>query len=147
MARRLGDFTDNVLVLKDTLSNSEIEFKYRLPTTEERVRFSNASIKRENGRVEYHQTKARVDSGMEILTGIREGDFEVPKGNGFVPLSSDPESKYFDKDWKKHVLAYASDLVELLGMRVFETSALVARLDLQGPSQADEGDQQNLGEQ
>lgn len=122
MPRRLSD-EHNVLKLFDNISNCEIHFSYRNPTTEERAAYSNESIQRSRNKVLFRTVKARHKFGLKILAGIRDGDFETRKGGKYVPISSDPESPHYDPDWKKHVMTYAADLVELLAAHVFDTPA------------------------
>ncbi|MCK5099337.1 MAG: hypothetical protein KAR45_14605, partial [Desulfobacteraceae bacterium] len=61
--------------------------------------------------------------GKKILKGFREGDFERQDEKGkWIVISSDPKSKNHDPDWRKHVQAQASDLIELLAVHVFDAS-------------------------
>lgn len=120
MARRLGE-QDNEMRFQDNLSGSEIVLFYRMPTTRERVGYTNESFQRKGNKVINRSVQARLKFGFEILTGFRDGDFEIQtKGGEWEPISSDPDSKHHYPDWKGHVKKYASDLVEHLAIRVFD---------------------------
>ncbi len=124
MARKLGDELQTVTI-HDNLSNSEIVFTYRMPTTKERADYQNMAVKRKRNKVSFENTKARQKFGMEILEGIRDGDFEVKKDGEYKSISSNQSSEHYDSDWKQHVEAHAIDLVELLASHVFDASAEV----------------------
>lgn len=122
MARRLSD-DKNTLKINDNISGSDIVFTYRMPTTKERTDYSNMAVRRKRNKVEFKSSEARQNYGLRILDGIRDGDFEIKKSGKYVPISSDPESKNYDKDWKKHIEKHAIDLIEILAAHVFEGSA------------------------
>ena len=126
MPRRLSD-TPNELKIYDNLSDSGIVFYYRMPTTQERVAYSNACVFRKGKKIVNKTPEARQKYGLAILTGIRDGDFEVKKNGKWAPLSSDSGSEHYDPDWKSHVQRHASDLVELLAAQVFDASARISR--------------------
>ena len=120
MARRLGDEL-NEMRFQDNLSGSEIILLYRMPTTKERIDYTNESFVREGKKMVNRSVETRFKYGMEILGGFREGDFEINKsGEEYVPISSDPTSDNFFPGWKAHIKKYASDLVEHLAIRVFD---------------------------
>lgn len=137
MPRRLSD-SPNMLRVYDNLSDSEIVLFYRLPTTQERVAYSNACIFRKGNKIINKTPEARQKYGLAILTGIREGDFEVERNGKWVPLSSDPKSDYFDPDWKAYLQKHAPDLIELLAAQVFDASARINPKDEEG--EEEEGD-------
>lgn len=122
MARYLGT-AENELRIFDNLSGSDIVLKYRTPTTKERNDFTNYAIVRKRNRVEYRVVEAQTLYGARILTGIRDGDFEVPDEDGaVVPLSSNPASPNYRADWKELLTKHASDIVQALGAQVFDRS-------------------------
>lgn len=129
MARRLcGD--KNELRITDNLSGSEIVLSYRLPTTKERVAYTAACIQRKGAKVINKSTETRIKYGKKILIGVRDGDFEVPgQGNEFAILSSDPESKGYQAGWKDLIEKYASDILELLSIQVFDVPAQIKTED------------------
>jgi len=131
MARRLSD-EQNELTIRDNLSGTDIKLFYRMPTTKERIGYQNDSVRRENGRVQTRTVETRIKYGHKILTGIREGDFEVLKDGKYVPLSSDPASEFLDPAWKEHVKTHAADMLELLAARVFDAPVMAM------PTSADE---------
>lgn len=124
MPRILSDDI-NILIVQDNISGSELGLLYRMPTPQERIAYSNSTIQRRGRNVEMRIGEARQKFGIKILVGIREGDFVKKEGKKHVPLSSDPESKHYDPDWKKHMQAHAADLIEILCARVFDVSAEV----------------------
>ncbi|MCP3668311.1 MAG: hypothetical protein GY696_38465 [Gammaproteobacteria bacterium] len=124
MARRLGEELQTV-TMHDNLSNSEIVFTYRMPTTKERTDYQNMAVQRKRNKVTFENTKARQKFGMEILMGIRDGDFEIKKDGDYVLISSSQASEHYDPNWKQHVEEHAIDLVQLLAAHVFDASAEV----------------------
>lgn len=115
--------------IQDNLSGSEIVFIYRMPTSEERIAYSNNTINRKRNKVSFAYAKTRRIYGLKILTGIRDGDFLIKKDNKNVPLSSNRNSAHYDEKWKEHVAEYASDLVELLASQVFDIPAEALETD------------------
>jgi len=137
MARRLGDEL-NEMRFQDNLSNSEIVLKYRMPTTPERVGYTNESYQRKGRKMISRPVETRLKYGLKILEGIREGDFEIKGPDGtWIVISSDLESDHYFADWKAHVEKYASDIVELLAIRVFDVPVQAA---------PEEEDEENTGE-
>lgn len=129
MARRLSVDDVQILTLQDHLSGSEIELYYRMPTPAERVAFANMCVTRKNGKVKMQHAEARVKYGAIILTGFREGDFEVQRDGRYVALSCDAGSPNYDQAWKDKLKAMAPDIIELLALRVFEASVAIAQDD------------------
>ena len=118
MARMLGD-QPNEIRFKDQLGGGDIALFYSTPTPDMRAKYANEMIRREGGKIVRRVGEVRQRYGARILTGIRDGDFTSAAG----PVSSDPKSGAYRKDWKELVSQYASDLVELLAAHVFEGSA------------------------
>ncbi|HHL33920.1 MAG TPA: hypothetical protein ENJ30_06105 [Desulfobulbaceae bacterium] len=122
MARREAS-DRNEVEIHDNLSNTDILFYYRTPTTSELEGFNNLAIVRKGKKVKFQQPKARLKYGLHILTGIREGDFERSNGKGgYVAISSDKQSPNYYPEWKAWLRKNAADLVMLLGMHVFDVS-------------------------
>lgn len=122
MGRLLSATNENELTLFDNISDSGIVLKYRNPTTAERQGFNNMSVQRKGRKVKFRHTEARLKYGAKILTGFREGDFQIEKAGEIVPLSADQGSEHYVPEWKKLILAMAPDIIELLAVRVFEAS-------------------------
>lgn len=120
MPRTLNDQRCEVTFF-DRLSNSKITLYYRMPTTEERIAYANAQILRKDGKVKNNTGEARIKYGLAILTGFKDGDFE--KGEN-QPLSADPKSPHYDPAWKTVIKQYASDIVSLLAVHVFDASVI-----------------------
>ena len=117
MPRLLNDKPCEVTFF-DRISDSKITLFYRLPTTEERVAYSNSVVPRRGSKIESNIGATRIKNGSAILLGFRDGAFETEKG----PLSSDPLSPHYDPEWKKFVRQYAPDVLEMLAIHVFEAS-------------------------
>ncbi|MBW2591839.1 MAG: hypothetical protein JRE58_02345 [Deltaproteobacteria bacterium] len=128
MARRLGDEL-NELRFQDNLSGSEIVLLYRMPTTKERVAYTNESYQRKGRKVINRTVETRMKFGLAILGGFREGDFERQVGGKYVPMSSDSASDNYFPEWKEHIEKYASDLVEHLALRVFDMPVQIPEED------------------
>ena len=122
MARREASGRNQVTI-HDNISNTEILFFYRTPTTSELEGFSNMSIQRRGKKIRFRQAEARLQYGLKILTGIRDGDFERLDNGRYVPISSDEGSPHYYPQWKEWLRDNAADLVMLLGLHVFDNSA------------------------
>jgi len=124
MPRALGETTNEVSI-HDNLSNSPIVFRYRMPTTKERVAYDNESIQRKGKKIKMRQAEARLKFGGMILTGFGPGDFTKTVDGKNVPIASDPDHPNYDPDWKKRVMEEAADLVMLLAGHVFDIPAYI----------------------
>lgn len=123
MARRLNA-TQNELKIHDNVSDSTIVMYYRQPTASEIAEYQNKQIERKRNKVTFRQGEIRIEYGNKVLTGFRDGDFEIPREDGgYLAIASDPKSPDYNEEWRKHVNKYAPDLVSLLGAYVFEGSA------------------------
>ena len=133
MARRLSKTQTSELTIHDHLSDTEIVLSYRMPTTQEREGYANASVRRTRKGMKFEVVKARQEFGLKILTGIREGDFEAEKADGtFNLLASDPSSPNYREDWKTLVAELAPDLVQALAGHVFDASAEIIGDEAEG---------------
>jgi len=110
----------NELKINDAISGETISLFYRLPTTEERVRYGKASIRREGNKIKNEIVESRQKYGKLILTGIKDGDFVKIENGKEVSYSSNPQSPDYDSNWKELVCRYASDLVEFMALQIFE---------------------------
>jgi len=128
MARRLGDDL-NEIRFQDNLSGTEILLYYRIPTTNERIAYTNESYQRKGRKLINRSVETRHKYGLKILKGFREGDFERKVDGKWKPMSSDSASENYYPEWKTHIEKYASDLVEHLAMRVFDLSVGVPEED------------------
>jgi hypothetical protein len=103
----------------DNIAGGNITLEFRLPTTEERITYSNSQVARHGRKVESILGDTRMKFGAKILTGITDGEFQKEDGK---PLSSKPESKDYDAGWKALVEKFAPDVVAMLAMHVFENA-------------------------
>jgi hypothetical protein len=121
MPRRLGsDLCE--LKIRDNISSSDIVLYYRMPTSQERIAYTNESFSRRRNKIEIRLAETRQKFGSRILAGIREGDFEKQVGGKYVPIASDPGSTHYDPNWRKHIEEHASDLIGALAAHVFDVS-------------------------
>lgn len=114
--RDLTKTDKNVLKITDSISASEIELYYRNPATTEIVAYQNRMYRREGNKVKIDAANTRIDFGLKVLTGFRDGDFGIDG----KPISADPASPGYCKDWKTHLKENAGDIIMTLAMHVFE---------------------------
>lgn len=136
MARLLTD-EPNELRFYDNISNSEIVFYYKTPTSQEIASYMNGMTKRVRNKLVNRFGENRLEHGLKILTGFREGDFIVPKNGKNVPISSNPQSPNYDPDWRLMLQKYASDLVSQVAQHAFEDTATT---DMENNMQAAESE-------
>lgn len=124
--RTLGS-DKNLMILKDNLSNSDLGLYYRMPTTQERVKYANDCIVRDGQDIKNNTTATRQKMGLQILVGIRDNDFAVVKDGKEVALSSDPTNPDYLADWKKEIENTGIELVEMLAAIVFDASCSMGK--------------------
>lgn len=124
MPRLLNDKPCEVTFF-DRISDSKITLSYRLPTTEERIKYANSLVTRRGNKIDTDIGSARQKYGLAILLGVKDGSFETDKG----PLSSDPASPYYDAAWKTFIRQYAQDVLIMLAIHVFEASVVTSEPD------------------
>jgi hypothetical protein len=122
----IGDNIKNALEVMDPVSGTVITLYYRLPTSEERVAYSVGIWEKEGGKVVNKPGKPRQQAGLEILSGIKDGDFVRKIEGGTKPISSDSASPDYDPDWKELVKKYAIHLIEALAVHVFEGARTIS---------------------
>ncbi len=105
----------NSMFVADTIGGGYVEFTYRLPTTEERLAFRQACLVQVEDEVKFEPFTARLEFGLKVLTGFTEGYFT----DNDKPISINQDN------WKELIKATASDLIEALGMGVFEGARLL----------------------
>lgn len=106
----------NKMVINDARSGSEIELYYRNPTTQEEVEYQSKLFKRQGKKVLINAFNTRLEMGLKILTGFREGDFGI-EGR---PIASDPQDKNYKENWKELLKETAADIVTAFSFTVFE---------------------------
>ncbi len=120
----------------DKISGDDIAIHYRLPSSDERIAYANAMVTRKGNKIINTAGAARRKYGLAILEGFADGSFDKGKGQ---PLSSDPASPHYDPAWKAIIAKYASDVVEMLAIMVFEAS--LATVETEGAdADAEESD-------
>lgn len=118
--RDLAPGGENLLKINDAVSGTKIELAYRMPTTQEMVQYQARQVKREGGKVILKPFETRLKFGLEILTGIRDGDF----GYNGKPVSCNPQSADYKENWKEMLKESAADIITTLAVTVFEGARL-----------------------
>lgn len=118
--RDLKQSDHNILTIKDAIGGGDIELHYRMPLTSERVAYLGRLVKRKNGKIQINAMEARIEFGLKILTGFREGDF----GFDGKPISSDPGSKNYCADWKDLIRVTAADILNTFAFTIFEGASV-----------------------
>lgn len=114
--RELKSSDKNVLEIFDARSNTDMELYYRTPTTREEALYQAKLVKKKGRKVVIAQHKTRVEFGLRMITGFKEGNF----GEDGEPFSADPESPNYREDWKECLERGASDILAILGSTIFE---------------------------
>lgn len=117
----------NILIINDGRSGSTLELYYRNPTTEEEAGYQVKMVKRQGKKVILNLHPTRIEYGLKVLTGFREGDFGL---DGKV-ISSDPSSENYREDWKELFKQGASDIIAILGRTVFEGATVEGNVDIE----------------
>src|SRR4030066_34691 len=92
-------------IVFDSATGQEVELLHRLPTTQEEVEFQQRTFRRRDRKsispedIARNLAEIRVDFGLRIVTGFKDGDFGVDG----KPISSDPESTNFYPEGKNRV--------------------------------------------
>lgn len=123
MPRDLQKSDNNKATFADGVSGGEVSLYYRNPTNAERIAFREAGFERNGKKFIDRSSEAELAFGAKILKGIKDGDFV----NGEKAVSSNPDSKDYDPDWKKLVLETAGDLVQMLATVAF--NGVLLKLD------------------
>lgn len=119
-----------VVKCNDNIAGGFFTLKYHLPTTDERIQYTNSQVSRKGGKIESIMGNTRMDFGYRIFDGFADGDFGKDKN---TPISSDPASPIYDPEWKEIVRKYSGDVIAWLAAHVFENS-LSRREDDEDPS-------------
>lgn len=114
--RELKETTLNTIKVIDTISGDTCELYYRMPTTAERVAFERAAHQWKKNRFVDASAEARIEFGMKILVGFKDGAFSVDGR----PISSDPGAPNYYANWKNLARESAGDLVAALATAVFQ---------------------------
>lgn len=112
------------LKIRDAISGGVITLFYTRPDHARRMKFFVSLYTRVGEKIIVNSAEY-LAAGTDILTGIADGDFLLEDG---TPLSSDPNSKHYNPDWKKHITEMAPDLVAELGRYIFEGLNVVTDL-------------------
>ena len=116
------------LIFNDQENQRQVVFLYREPTAEERIRYGARIASLFRGKAAGDEapieeiSRIQFEAGFEILSGFRASG--VP-----INISSDPDAKEYNPDWKSLVSNRATDLVIQLGRHVFETGGYAPQRD------------------
>jgi hypothetical protein len=128
----LAPKTVNKKIVHDPVSDTPIEFWYRLPTTNELVGYQAKLYKRDGNKLKVNAVEARLDYGLRIITGFRDGDIGIDG----KAISADPTSPGFYPQWKDLLKASAAHLVIAFAFHVFEGTRIedgnVAEIEFEG---------------
>jgi len=111
----------NVLVLFDKLSGEEMEFYYRMPTNDERVKYDSAMTKRKGTKIVVNKEWPLLQAkfGAALLTGFKKGCFAVDG----KAISSDQTDADYLKGWKTLLFQKRPDLLGHVARTVFSAAA------------------------
>ena len=132
--RELKTSDKNSLIINDARSGTEIELYYRTPTTQEEVQYQSKLIKKQGKKMLINAFETRLEMGLKILTGFREGDF----GYDGKPIASDPSSSNYREDWKELLRNFAADIVTVFAFHVFEGARVNTGIDIDFAEEAEE---------
>ena len=124
--RDLDVSATNKIVISDARSGTEIELYYRNPTTQEEVEYQSKLYKRKGNKLILNP-RVKVNLGLAILTGFREGDFGVADR----PISSDVDSPNYREDWKDLLGRMASDIISTFATVVYEGARVASDTDVE----------------
>ena len=124
--RDLDVSATNKITISDARSGTDIELYYRNPTTQEEVEYQSKLYKRKGNKLILNP-RVKVNLGLAILTGFREGDFGVAGS----PISSDVESPNYREDWKDLLGRMASDIISTFATVVFEGARVASDTDVE----------------
>lgn len=125
--RELKQSDKNILRIQDALSGSDLELYYRMPTTSELVSYQSKLMQRKGKKVIIHAFDTRLEFGLKILTGFRDGDF----GFDGKPISSEKENANYREDWKELVKQSAPGIINAFSMTVFEGARVEQNIDIE----------------
>ncbi|MBT9169275.1 MAG: hypothetical protein DDT19_02631 [Syntrophomonadaceae bacterium] len=114
--RDLNKSDKNKIVVHDAVSGSELELYYRTPTTSEMVQYQSKLFRRAGKKILINAFETRLEMGLQILTGFRDGDFGIDG----KPISCNPNSENYREDWKELLKETAADVVTAVAFTVFE---------------------------
>ena len=121
MPRIVGEKVENRLMIPDKFAGGFCTIFYRSGTTEERIAYPSAQWERKDGMLRNRKREALLDYGELVILGFEEGYFQekMPEGELRI-VSSDPESKNYDPNWKAFLRKWAPDVLEAVAEHVFE---------------------------
>ena len=124
----LGKDVINEIEILESSSQTEIKVSYKPPTAQELQAWSADLFVRENDEVRDNEVFACLKYGAEIMIGVSDGALGIPKANGKTkPISSDPKSKDYDKDWKQYLIEFASPFVVTFANYVFRGNRVLVK--------------------
>lgn len=121
--REVVDIDENIAEIFDPVCGANIEFTYRLPTNQERVKYQGLLTNRKGNVVVTKEYSTQLKCGGWIVTGykkIKVDDKMIwPFSAKGIPFSSDPSDPGFKPDWKALVIKGAPELVAAVGKVAF----------------------------
>lgn len=138
MPRILGA-AQNSLRINDPQGGEPITLFYRNPTNKERAQYQTSTFKvRGAGRVEIKTFETRLEFGLRIITGFKEGDFLIEENGQPVPFSSWEGARHYRADWKALLEKNAGDLICFLAAFVFDGVTSATEEETHEPEEVEE---------
>jgi hypothetical protein len=109
---------------------------YRRPRPSECIAYQSSLMKRKGDKIQDNTYKTRLEFGLKIITGIREGDYGTEDGQ---PISSDPQSPHFREDWKELIARVAHLHVVAVAALAFEGVAARGKTGVEFEVETGEG--------
>jgi hypothetical protein len=123
----------------DAPSGQTCGIYYRRPKPSECIAYQSSLVKRKGDKIQDNTFKTRLEFGLKIITGVREGDYGIENGNGVVPIASDPSSSDYREDWKELLARIAHLHVVAVAALAFEGVAARGKTGVEFEQETGEG--------
>lgn len=127
----------HTVTITDNQAGDDVVFTYREPTPKERQAYDNESIKRKGRKVKFLHFSARLKFGLMLIEGVSDGYLDRGSRKKPKPISSDPDSKLYDPNWKAVLKEVAPEIVVLFGAYVYDGQGEVSDEDEDDPASPD----------
>lgn len=142
----------------DELTGEKITFLVERPSAKLRNQYNNKAFQRRGSKTKFFTSLARVEFGLKVLKGIKDDEMSIPAeehdnlenlrddiinapgGVPYLPISSNPTSKFFTKNWRQMVEKYADHLIEGIATKLFDNPVTVDDLETETDNYEDDGE-------